>query len=53
MKFGWPTQKEIIARGAAISPEKKLEAIRLMNELADKVLTTRQKAMRRELRESR
>ena len=49
--FGWRTQKENILRGAEISLRKKLEGIRLMNELADKVLTHRQKAMRRKLRE--
>lgn len=53
MKFTWQTEKEKIVRGANISSEKKLEAIRLMNELADKVLTSRQKALRRKLRELR
>lgn len=50
MMFGWTTQKENILRGAKISLWKKLEGIRLMNELADKVLTNRQKIMRRKLR---
>lgn len=50
--FGWTTQKENILRGAKISSRKKLEGIRLMNELADKVLTNRQKMIRRKLRES-
>ena len=50
MKFGWETQKEKIVRGYKISPLKKMEALRLMNELADKVLTIRQKAKRRQLK---
>ena len=53
MKFGWETKKEKILRGISISAEKKLEGIRLMNELADKVLTGRQKLVRRKLREGR
>jgi len=52
MKSGWVTQKESIAKGARIFPRKKLEGIRLMNELADKVLTPRQKIIRRKLREA-
>ncbi len=52
MRFGWTTNKEKILRGLKISPEKKLEGIRLMNELADKVLTGRQKAIRRKLRDA-
>jgi len=52
MKFGWATQRENILRGVKVSLQKKLEGIRLMNELADKVLTLRQKLMRRKLRES-
>lgn len=49
--FGWTTQRANILRGARISLQKKLEGIRLMNELTDKVLTSRQKMMRRKLRE--
>ena len=52
MKFGWETKREKVLRGIKISPEKKLEGIRLMNELADKVLTGRQKTARRKLREA-
>ena len=51
MIFKWETEKERILRGAKISPENKLEGFRLLNELADKALTTRQKIIRRELRE--
>ncbi len=51
MNFGWVAPKESILRGARISLEKKLEGIRLMNELADKILTRRQKLLRRRLRE--
>jgi len=49
---GWATQKEDILRRARISLQKKLEGIRMMNELADKVLTGRQKMIRRKLREA-
>ncbi len=48
--FGWESRKEKIARGAKISPEKKLEGIRMMNELADMVLSKRQKLIRRKIR---
>lgn len=51
--FRWSTKKEDILRGAKISLQKKLEGIRLMNELADKVLTSYQKMIRRKLREGR
>ena len=51
--FGWQSQRENILRGTRISLQKKLEGIRLMNELADKVLTRHQKMMRRKLREIR
>ncbi len=51
MIFKWESERERILRGAKISPLKKLEAFRLMNELADKVLTNKQKAIRRKLRE--
>lgn len=47
------TERERLLRGVKISAEKKLEGMRLMNELADKVLTKRQKLVRRKLRESR
>lgn len=52
MKFGWDTGREKFLRGLRISAEKKLEGIRLMNELADKVLTDKQKRIRRRLREA-
>ncbi|MDD5195301.1 MAG: hypothetical protein PHQ96_06500 [Candidatus Omnitrophica bacterium] len=52
MRFGWETKKLRILRGTKISAENKLEGIRLMNEMADAVLTKRQKLLRRELRES-
>jgi len=52
MKFGWQTYRDRITRGRSMSPEKKLEGLRLMNELADKVLTKRQKLIRRKLREA-
>jgi hypothetical protein len=51
VNFGWETERERVFRGAKISPAKKLEGIRLMNEMADKVLTAKQKLIRRKLRE--
>ena len=52
MIFKWETKKERIIRGARISTEKKLEGIRLMNELSDKVLSRRQLLIRKKLRET-
>lgn len=52
MRFGWETRKEKIIKGAKISAKKKLEGIRLINELADKVLTKHQKVIRYKLREN-
>lgn len=52
MKFGWESEKEKILRRSRIDPFKKLEAIRLLNELADKVLSLKQKRIRRKLREA-
>jgi hypothetical protein len=51
MMFGWEQEKEKALRWARISLEKKLEGLRLMNELADRVLTKEQKAVRHKLRE--
>lgn len=48
--FGWNTKREKVLRGTRISAKSKLEGIRLMNELADKVLTNEQKAMRQKLK---
>ncbi|MFH1397584.1 MAG: hypothetical protein ABIH27_03425 [Candidatus Omnitrophota bacterium] len=45
-------ERENILRRTRISLQKKLEGIRLMNELADKVLTIRQKIIRRKLRQN-
>jgi len=50
LKFAWETKKEKLLRGREISAEKKLEGIRLINELADSVLTKQQKIMRQKLR---
>jgi len=50
MIFKWETYREKVLRGAKISPFKKLEGLRLMNEIADMVLTKKQKAIRRKLR---
>ena len=49
--FNWETKKEKILKGLKISAKKKLEGLRLMNELADKALTPKQKILRRNLRE--
>jgi hypothetical protein len=53
MKFGWSTRKERLLKGLRMSAEKKLEGIRLMNELADEILTRSQKLARRKLRRAR
>ena len=50
MIFKWESEKEKRIKGLRISPVKKLEALRLMNELADRVLTKRKKIIRYELR---
>lgn len=50
MIFKWETKKKRFLRGKKISPERKLEGLRLMNELADKVLNKSQKALRSKLR---
>lgn len=52
MNFGWESEKEKVLRASRIPPFKRLEGIRLMNELADKVLSLGQKRLRRKLRES-
>lgn len=52
MIFGWESEREKVLRASKIPPFKKLEAIRLMNELTDKVLSPEQKRIRRKLRES-
>lgn len=46
----WETERERIFRGSCISAKKKLEGIRLINELADTVLSKRQKLIRHKLR---
>ena len=53
MKFGWQSERERILKGLKISAAKKLEGLKLMNELADGVLTKREKIVRRKLKESR
>lgn len=49
--FNWGTKKEKVMRGAWISAKSKLEGIRQMNELTDKISTSRQKALRQKLRD--
>ena len=51
MMFGWETRRQRLVRASKISAAKKLEGIRLMNELADRVLSLKQKRARRKLRE--
>ena len=46
----WPTKKERALRNSEISALKKLEGLRLMNELVDKVLTKSQHITRRKQR---
>lgn len=48
----WETDRERVLRGSRISPKKKLEGIRLFNELADRVLSGRQKLIRQKLRKA-
>ena len=50
MIFDWQTKLEKRLAGRKISAGKKLEGIRLMNELADKMLSIKQKIARRRLR---
>lgn len=52
MIYKWESEEKRILWGMSISPQKKLEALRLMNELADKVLTDKQKKIRQKLREN-
>jgi len=52
MRYKWQSDSERALRASMISAYKKLEGFRLMNELADKVLSPRQKALRRKLREN-
>lgn len=51
MNFKWETKRERILRGLKISVERKLEGLRLINELVDKVIDKRRKLIRRKLRE--
>lgn len=51
MIYRWPTKRERALRNAEISALKKLEGLRLMNELADKVLTKNRQMTRRKLKE--
>jgi len=51
MKMSGENEKEKVLKGAKISARSKLEGIRLMNELADRVLSLKQKLTRRKIRE--
>lgn len=50
MNLGWESEREKVLRASKISSFKKLEGIRLMNELADGVLSLKQKQLRRKMR---
>ena len=50
MTFKWESEKEKRLKGTKISPAKKLEGLRLINELADKALTKAKKIIRHKLR---
>lgn len=50
MNFKWETKQEKARKGRKISAGKKLEGLRLMNELADEVLSAREKVIRQRLR---
>lgn len=50
MIYRWSTKKERALRNSEISALKKLEGLRLMNELADKVLSKSQQIARRKLK---
>ena len=50
MTFNCEDPKGRISRGGRISPLKKLEALRAMNELAETALTKGQKTARRKLK---
>lgn len=52
MIFRWETKKEKILRGVKISMRNKLEAMRLMNELRDTVLSNSQKSAVKKYREN-
>ena len=48
--FEWETRLEKRIRGLKISAKKKLEGLRLMNELTDKALSLKQRIARMKLR---
>ena len=51
--FEWETDEEKLRRSMHLSPYEKLRALREMNEFFNKVLSDKQKALRRRLRETR
>jgi hypothetical protein len=52
MILKWETKQGRVLKGMRMSGEKKLEGIRLMNELADKVLSKHQKRIRQKFRKA-
>jgi len=53
MNLGWESEREKALRASKIPPFKKLEGIRLMNELANSVLSLKQKQLRRKIRKNK
>lgn len=53
MIFRWEKRKEKLSRYMSISPKKKLEWLRQMNEFIAKCTMKRDRAIRRKLREIR
>lgn len=51
--FEWESDEEKLRRSIHLPPYEKLRALREMNEFFNKVLSDKQKALRRKLRETR
>lgn len=49
--FDWENEEERIRKGIRIPPKEKLRWLREINEFADKVLSDKQKEIRRKLKE--
>jgi hypothetical protein len=53
LSFGWEKEDERINKGMRIPPKEKLIWLREMNEWTDKVLSNKQKGVRRRLNEKK
>lgn len=53
LSFGWEKEDERINKGMRIPPKEKLIWLREMNEWTDKVLSNKQKEVRRRLNEKK